>query len=228
MSSWHYKFFKPVMNPETAHTDILRIRELGLCDYEPAWHAMREFTDLRQADTPDEIWYLQHPSVFTMGLNAKAEHLLNPRDIPVINIDRGGQVTYHGPGQLIAYLLLDLNRLNIGVKQLVFAMEQSIIDLLSDYDITAERLHGAPGIYVAGAKIAALGLRIRRGFSYHGLALNIDMDLEPFTQINPCGYAGMPVTQLATLAKQDSDTRISHVQQLLHTHLLHNLGYNEA
>jgi lipoyl(octanoyl) transferase len=216
------------MIPDTRHTGILRIRELGLCDYEPTWHAMREFTDLRQADTPDEFWYLQHPPVFTMGLNAQSEHLLNPRDIPVINIDRGGQVTYHGPGQLVVYLLLDLNRLNIGVKQLVFAMEQSIIDLLSGYEINAERLQGAPGIYVAGAKIAALGLRIRRGFSYHGLALNIDMDLEPFTQINPCGYAGMPVTQLATLASQHSDTHISHVQQLLHTHLLHNLGYNEA
>lgn len=216
------------MNPETNQTDILRIRELGLCDYEPTWLAMREFTELRQADTPDEFWYLQHPPVFTMGLNAKPEHLLHPSAIPVIKIDRGGQVTYHGPGQLVVYLLLDLNRLNIGVKQLVFAMEQSIIDLLSDYAVKAERRAGAPGIYVAGAKIAALGLRIRRGFSYHGLALNIDMDLAPFTQINPCGYAGMPVTQLATLARKDSDTSLPRVQQLLHTHLLRNLGYNEA
>ena len=216
------------MDTISTDSNLLRIRELGLCDYEPTWYAMREFTELRQADTPDEFWYLQHSPVYTLGLNAKQEHLLAPGDIPVVNIDRGGQVTYHGPGQLVVYLLLDLQRLKIGVKQLVHAMEQGIIDLLSDYEITAIRRQGAPGIYVDGAKIAALGLRIRRGFSYHGLALNVDMDLEPFDRINPCGYAGMPVTQLTALVAGNSDTRMEYVQQALHAHLLGNLGYNIA
>lgn len=203
----------------------LRIRELGLSDYEATWQAMREFTDLRDATSPDEIWYLQHPQVFTLGLNAKREHLLNPGDIPVINIDRGGQVTYHGPGQLVVYLLLDLPRRHSGIKQLVHQMEQSVIDLLSDYGVAGERKTGAPGIYVHGSKIAALGLRIRRGLSYHGLALNVDMDLEPFQRINPCGYTGMTVTQLADLTGNTAPT-LTEVQDKLHHHLLAQLGYN--
>lgn len=189
---------------------------------------MREFTDLRSAETPDEFWYLQHEPVFTMGLNAKQEHLLNPGDIPVINIDRGGQVTYHGPGQLVVYLLLDMKRLHLGVKPLVAAMEQSIIDYLSEVNIPAGRIKGAPGIYVDGAKIAALGLRIKRGYSYHGLALNVDMDMEPFSRINPCGYAGMPVTQLSTLLPKRETPAMDIVQHHLHTHLCNNLGYNAA
>lgn len=211
-------------DPVVSHP--LLIRELGVCDYEPTWQAMREFTELRNQDTADEFWYLQHPPVFTMGLNARREHLLHPGDIPVINVDRGGQVTYHGPGQLVVYLLLDIQRHGLGVKDLVYAMEQAIINYLAEFDVSADRIAGAPGIYVAGAKIAALGLRIRRGYSYHGLALNLDMDLEPFTRINPCGYADMPVTQLAELVTDKSACQISHVQQRLHAHLLHNLGYN--
>ncbi len=216
------------VNSNIIETKMLRIRDLGLSDYEPVWHAMREFTDLRTPQTMDEFWYLQHHPVFTMGLNAKQEHLLNPGEIPVINIDRGGQVTYHGPGQLVVYLMLDLARHKLGVKQLVSAMEQSIIDFLAYYNIKANRIIGAPGIYVDGAKIAALGLRIRRGYSYHGLALNIDMDLEPFSRINPCGYSDLPVTQLAELLPEATTADIELIQKQLHTHLLGNLGYNVA
>jgi lipoyl(octanoyl) transferase len=205
----------------------LQIRELGLTEYVPCWQAMREFTQTRTAGTPDEIWYLQHPPVFTLGLNGKPEHLLDPGEIPVINIDRGGQVTYHGPGQLVVYLLLDLPRYHSGVKQLVAQMEQAVIDLLAEYGISGQRQPGAPGIYVAGSKIAALGLRIRRGCSYHGLALNVDMDLGPFQRINPCGYAGMQVTQLVDLL-EDSCPTLAQVQTRFHHHLLRQLGYNGA
>jgi lipoyl(octanoyl) transferase len=205
----------------------VQIRELGLSDYVPTWQAMRDFTQQRTPTTPDEIWYLQHPPVFTLGLNGKPEHLLTPGDIPVIKIDRGGQVTYHGPGQLVVYLLLDLHRRHNGVKQLVQQMEQAVIDLLAEYQLTGERIAGAPGIYVNGSKIAALGLRIRRGLSYHGLALNVDMDLGPFRRINPCGYAGMPVTQLADLIEHAPPTLVK-VQAKLHHHLLSQLGYNGA
>lgn len=211
----------PVRDPATP----LQVRDLGMADYEPTWRAMQRFTRERDGHTPDEIWYLQHPPVFTLGLNSKPEHLLRPGDIPVVQIDRGGQVTYHGPGQLVAYLLLDLHRRQAGVKHLVQQMEQAMIDLLSDYGIHATRLAGAPGIYVDGSKIAALGLRIRRGLSYHGLAFNVDMDLEPFSRINPCGYAGMPVTQLAALMSSPAPT-LSEVQAGLHHHLLRQLGYN--
>jgi len=202
-------------------------RNLGLVEYEPTWQAMRDYTEQRHQDTLDEIWYLQHPPVFTLGLNGKPEHLLDPGDIPVVHIDRGGQVTYHGPGQLVAYLLLDLHRRQGGVKLLVQQIEQAVIDLLSEFDIGAERLAGAPGIYVTGRKIAALGLRIRRGLSYHGLALNVDMDLAPFQRINPCGYAGMQVTQLADLLR-DSAPTLAEVQSRLHRHLVAQLGYNDA
>jgi len=175
------------------------IRHLGLADYRETFDAMRRFTETRDATTADEIWLLQHPPVFTQGMNGKPEHLLDAGDTPVIQVDRGGQVTYHGPGQLVVYLLLDLRRRNLGVRQLVSLIEQAVIDLLQNYGISAERRSDAPGVYVAGDKIAALGLRVRRNGSYHGLSLNVDMDLTPFARINPCGYAEMGVTSLAAL-----------------------------
>ena len=175
------------------------IRRPGLVEYEPTWQAMRDFTTARAADTADEIWLLQHPPVFTLGMAGKREHLLADIGIPVVAIDRGGQITYHGPGQIVIYLLLDLKRRGFGIKELVRRMEQAIIDLLAAIGISAERLAGAPGVYVAGAKIAALGLRVRNGCTYHGLSLNVDMDLSPFRAINPCGYPGMAVTQVSAL-----------------------------
>ncbi len=175
------------------------IRRLGLTDYRPTWDAMRRFTNDRGPETADEIWLTEHPPVFTQGLNGRAEHLLAPGDIPVVQIDRGGQVTFHGPGQLVLYCLLDLQRLGIGVKGLVGTIEKSVIELLAEYAIDAKTMAGAPGVYVDGAKIAALGLRVRKGCCYHGLSLNIDMDLEPFARINPCGYRGLEVTQLVDL-----------------------------
>lgn len=171
------------------------VRHLGLRDYESVWHDMQQFTEQRNENTADEIWLLEHPPVFTLGLNGKSEHILDAGDIPVIQCDRGGQVTYHGPGQLIVYLLLDLKRRDLGVKKLVNKIEQAIIDLLADSGIEGHRRDKAPGIYIGDAKIAALGLRVRRGCSYHGLSLNIDMDLEPFTRINPCGFANMKAAQ---------------------------------
>jgi lipoyl(octanoyl) transferase len=170
-------------------------RRLGLVDYLPTWRAMQAFTEARNADTPDEIWLLQHRPVFTLGQAGKREHLLADIGIPVVAIDRGGQVTYHGPGQVVVYILVDLKRRGYGVKELVRRLEQTVIDLLAAQGVTAARLPGAPGVYVAGAKIAALGLRIRQGCSYHGLSLNVAMDLTPFAAINPCGYAGLAVTQ---------------------------------
>lgn len=175
------------------------IKELGLVDYEPTWRAMQAFTDARTPDTPDEVWLLEHPPVFTQGQAGKPEHVLMPGDIPVVPIDRGGQVTYHGPGQLVGYILYDLSRAGCGVRELVRKLEQAIIDLLAEFQIEAHGRVDAPGVYVGDAKIASLGLRIRNGRSYHGLALNVRMDLEPFRRINPCGYAGMPITQLADL-----------------------------
>ncbi len=179
----------------------LVVRRLGLADYEPVWEAMRRFTDSRDAGTPDEIWLLQHTPVFTQGQAGRAEHLLAPGNIPVVQVDRGGQVTYHGPGQLVAYLLIDLRRRDLGVRALVTAIEQALVALLARYGVPAEPRADAPGVYLAdgprrGAKIAALGLRVRRGCSFHGLSLNIDMDLEPFSRINPCGYQGMAVARL--------------------------------
>jgi lipoyl(octanoyl) transferase len=175
----------------------LAVRWLGRRAYGPVWHAMQQLTDGRGPDTPDELWLVEHEPVFTLGQAARPEHVLAPGDIPVIPVDRGGQVTYHGPGQLVAYPLLDLRRLGIGVKALVECIEQAVIDTCAGYGIAAFRRPGAPGVYTAdGAKIAALGLRVRRGCSFHGLAFNIAMDLEPFRRINPCGYAGQPVTAL--------------------------------
>ena len=173
----------------------LRIRVLGVADYVEAWQQMQAFTHQRQADTHDEIWLVQHPSVFTLGRNGKMEHVLAAGEIPVIPIDRGGQVTYHGLGQLVAYLLLDIRRKQLSVRDLVTKIEQSVIDLLAHYGIQAQGDRDAPGVYVDGRKIAALGLRVTKGCTYHGLSLNVDMDLSPFQRINPCGYAGLQVTQ---------------------------------
>lgn len=177
----------------------LEIRLLGMQDYEPLWRSMQQFTETRDAGTPDEIWFTEHPPVFTLGLNAKREHLLAPGDIPVVQIDRGGQVTYHGPGQLMIYPLLDLKRARLGIRDLVTLLEQSVVDLMSGFAIEANCKAEAPGVYVEGRKLASVGLRIRRGASYHGMALNVDTDLEPFSRINPCGFAGLEMTDLARL-----------------------------
>ena len=179
----------------------LLVRRLGLLEYEPVWRAMQTFTDLRDADTPDELWLVEHPPVFTQGQAGRAEHVLAPGDIPVIQVDRGGQVTYHGPGQIVAYPLIDISRLKLGVRALVSGIEQAIIGVLKSYDVDAGLIAGAPGVYVDGAKIASLGLRIRRGKSFHGLAFNINMELEPFQRINPCGYEGLQVTNLSALPR---------------------------
>ena len=175
----------------------LVVRELGRRAYEPVWRAMQAFTDARGDDTPDELWLVEHDPVFTLGQAGRPEHVLMPGDIPVLKVDRGGQVTYHGPGQLVAYPLLDLRRLGLGVRDYVCRIEQAIIDTLAKWNIRAARREGAPGVYVeSGAKIAALGIRVRHGRSFHGLAFNIAMDLEPFQRINPCGYAGLEVTSV--------------------------------
>ena len=191
-------------------SQVLGIRELGQLDYERTWLAMQRFTDERKLvpDTQDEVWLVQHPPVFTQGQAGKAEHLLLPGDIPVVKSDRGGQVTYHGPGQLVAYLMLDVRRLGYGVRELVTRMEQCLIDLLASYGVSAAAKADAPGVYVDGAKIASLGLRIRNGCSFHGLALNVDMDLAPFRRINPCGYAGMEMTQVSKLVENASMDKI--------------------
>jgi lipoyl(octanoyl) transferase len=187
----------------------LRIRVLGEVAYRPVWEKMQTFTQNRDAVSADELWVVQHPPVFTLGRNGKMEHVLAPGDIPVIPIDRGGQVTYHGPGQLVIYLLLDIRRKNIAVRDLVMKIEQSVVDLLSRYGISAEGDRNAPGVYVQGRKIAALGLRVTRGRTYHGLSLNVDMDLEPFQRINPCGYAGLQVTQCKELGIHQSPFEIA-------------------
>ena len=202
----------------------LGIRELGQVAYEPTWLAMKRFTDDRGPHTQDEVWLVQHPSVFTQGQAGKAEHLLLPGDIPVVKSDRGGQVTYHGPGQLVAYLLLDVRRLGFGVRELVSRMERCLIDLLASYGVSAVAKADAPGVYVDGDKIASLGLRIRNGCSFHGLALNVDMDLEPFRRINPCGYAGLAMTQLRDHA---GPIEFAEVGVRLRAQLVKHLDYAE-
>jgi len=184
---------------DTNGVPALQIRRLGRVDYAPTWAAMQAFTATRTPDSADELWLLEHPPVFTLGQAGRREHLLSEIGIPVVPIDRGGQVTYHGPGQIVVYVLLDLRRRGYGVKSLVERLEQAVINLLAENGVTGERQAGAPGIYVGGAKVAALGLRIRNGCSYHGLSLNIDMDLTPFSAINPCGYPGLAVTQTRDL-----------------------------
>lgn len=198
----------------------LLVKRPGRVGYETAWEAMRAFTSERGPDTPDEIWLVEHPPVYTLGQAGKPEHLLRSSNIPLVKSDRGGQITYHGPGQLVAYLLIDLTRRGLKVRQLVAVMEQALIDCLAEYGIHAERVAGAPGVYVDGAKIAALGLRVRNGRSYHGLSLNVDMDLAPFSRINPCGYEGLKTTQLADFGVQDSLDAVGarllgHLQRLL-------------
>jgi lipoyl(octanoyl) transferase len=203
-------------------TELL-VRRLGLMDYEPVWRAMQSFTDQRDAATPDELWLVQHPPVFTQGQAGRAEHLLAPGDIPVIQVDRGGQVTYHGPGQVVCYPLIDIGRLQLGVRALVGGIEQAIINVLKSYGVEAQLVAGAPGVYIDGVKIASLGLRIRRGKSFHGLAFNVDMDLEPFQRINPCGFRGLQVTNLSAFAH----VSIGEVEDRLITELSGFLGYNK-
>ena len=202
-----------------ASHDLL-IRRLGRTEYQPTWEAMRAFTDARSETTSDEFWVTEHPPVFTQGLNGKPEHLLDPGDIPVIQIDRGGQVTYHGPGQLVIYTLLDLPRRGFGVKGLVAGLETSVIELLAGYAVCAGTRDGAPGVYVGEAKIAALGLRIRKGCCYHGLSLNVDMDLQPFSRINPCGYHGLAVTQLRELGVSDDMQQVGDKLSAIMTRIL--------
>ena len=176
-----------------------QLRDLGRQPYEPVWRAMQAFTDARDADTPDELWLVEHDPVFTLGQAGKEEHVLMPGDIPVIHVDRGGQVTYHGPGQIVLYPLLDLRRLKVGVREYVDRIEQAVIDTLAEWNIEGARKDGAPGVYVAGAKVMALGIRVRRGCTFHGLAFNIAMDLAPYQRINPCGYQGLQVTSVLDL-----------------------------
>ncbi|AIL59883.1 MULTISPECIES: lipoyl(octanoyl) transferase LipB [Pseudomonas] len=202
----------------------LGFRDLGLLPYEPVLEAMRRFTDQRGPETCDEVWLVEHPAVFTQGQAGKAEHLLVPGDIPVVQTDRGGQVTYHGPGQLVAYLLLDVRRLGFGVRDLVSRIERCLIELLASYGVEAAAKADAPGVYVDGAKIASLGLRIRNGCSFHGLALNVDMDLAPFRRINPCGYAGLAMTQLRD---QAGSIELSEVRARLRGQLVKHLDYAE-
>jgi lipoyl(octanoyl) transferase len=201
------------------------IRELGLQVYEPVWHAMQSFTNTRNEVTPDEIWFTEHESVFTLGLNTAPEHLLAPGDIPVIQIDRGGQVTYHGPGQLMIYPLIDLRRAGLGVRDLVTALEQSVVDLAADYGVKAVSRGDAPGVYVDGVKLASVGLRIRRGSSFHGMALNVDVDLEPFSRINPCGFKDLELTDLARLG---ADRDLGVVRDKLLPHLLRHMGMDHS
>ena len=192
--------------------DQVRIKHLGRVEFESTWRAMQAFTAARTTDTPDEFWLLEHPPVYTQGQAGKPEHLLHATDIPVIRIDRGGQITYHGPGQLVIYTLVDLRRRGYGIRELVQRMEQAVIDMLAAHNIVGERLNGAPGVYVGGAKIAALGLRVKHGCTYHGLALNVDMDLTPFSAINPCGLPGLAVTQCRDLI---ADFSMSQADQAL-------------
>jgi lipoyl(octanoyl) transferase len=202
----------------------LLVRQLGLSDYEPVWHAMQNFTDQRDESTVDELWLVQHPPVFTQGQAGKAEHVLTPGDIPVVQVDRGGQVTYHGPGQIVAYPLVDIRRSGVGIRDFVNCIEESIIQVLQHYGVNGVRREGAPGVYVNGEKIASVGLRVRKGRTFHGLSFNIDMDLEPFRRINPCGYEGLVVTQL----KAFSPVVFSEVESRLVDSIASQLGYSEV
>jgi lipoyl(octanoyl) transferase len=200
----------------------IKLKHLGLCDYEPIWRAMQKFTDQRHGKTVDELWMVEHPPVFTQGQAGKAEHILNSGDIPIIQVDRGGQVTYHGPGQIIIYPLIDLKRHKIGIKALVNGIEEALIQTMADFGIQAKRKEKAPGVYVDGKKIASLGLRVRKGCTFHGLAFNIRMDLEPFQRINPCGYAGLEVTQLSEL---NAAVEYAEVQEILVNKLCEILNF---
>lgn len=204
----------------------LEVIDFGLCDYRERWQAMSDFTNQRTPETPDQLWLVEHPPVFTQGQAGKPEHLLLPGDIPVVQSDRGGQVTYHGPGQLVAYPLLDLRRLKIGVRDLVTALEQTLVATLADYGIDSAPKPDAPGVYVEGRKIASLGLRVRKGCSFHGLALNVDMDLSPFSRINPCGYQGLAMTQIADLLPEPP--ALEEVEARLMAHFARKLGYENC
>lgn len=203
----------------------LRVRRLGTVPYVPAWHAMQQFTQSRSPATPDEIWLLEHPPVFTQGQAGKAEHILAPGDIPVVQVDRGGQVTYHGPGQLMAYLLIDIARKKMGVRELVSAIENALVQALAAWGINAEPRPDAPGVYVDGRKIASLGLRIRRGCAFHGLALNVAMDMAPFRCINPCGYAGMAMVQVKDFVP---DITLEAVAEQVLAALRQQLGFDQV
>lgn len=196
------------------------VRDLGLVEYEPTWRAMQRFTDQRGPETPDEVWFLEHPPVFTLGMNASPDHVLAPGDIPVVQIDRGGQVTYHGPGQLVVYPLVDLRRAGLGVRDIVTALERSVIAYAAELGVTAECRKGAPGVYVDGRKLASIGIRVRRGASYHGIAVNVSADLQPFNRINPCGYPGLEMTRLSDLSPVGS---VSAAAAALKPHLLREL-----
>ena len=200
-------------------------RRLGRVEYLPTWRAMQRFTEERTAATPDELWLLEHPPVFTLGANASRAHLIAPGDIPVVQIDRGGQVTYHGPGQLVVYPLIDLKRSGLGIRDFVTALERAVIDLAAEFGVAAEGRRSAPGVYVAGEKLASVGVRVRRNGSYHGLALNVALDLEPFSRINPCGYQGLRMTQLAALGGPRS---VSECADALEPHLRRALGLPAA
>jgi lipoyl(octanoyl) transferase len=208
----------------TAQGNELQVRRLGLLDYKLVWQAMQAFTDGRDESTADELWLVEHPPVFTQGQAGRAEHILAPGDIPVVQVDRGGQVTYHGPGQIVAYPLIDIRRMGMGVRELVTAIEQAIVAVLQSYDVVAKPRADAPGVYVDGVKIAALGLRIRKGRSFHGLSFNIDMDLEPFQRINPCGFQGLEVTNLSALVNV---VNMTEAQDRLIASLSKVLGYND-
>lgn len=210
-------------SPQTQQPIVYRY--LGERDYERVWHAMQAYTDNRHVNSKDEIWFVEHPPVFTQGQAGKEEHMLFAGDIPVVKVDRGGQVTYHGPGQLVAYFLLDIKRLKIGVRELVTRIEQSLVEVLANYDISAYPKKDAPGVYVDEKKIASLGLRIRKGCSFHGLALNVNMDLSPFKQINPCGYAGLEMIQVRDYSDIDSVNRVQRDLMPIITKLL---GYSEV
>ncbi|MBV8783909.1 MAG: lipoyl(octanoyl) transferase LipB [Gammaproteobacteria bacterium] len=199
----------------------MRLRHLGLIAYEPTWRSMQRFTQERTAETPDEIWFLEHPPVFTLGLNASRAHLLDAGDIPVVQIDRGGQVTYHGPGQLVVYPLVDLRRAGLGIRDFVTALERAVIALAAQSGIRAECRRNAPGVYVAGRKLASVGVRVRRQGAYHGLALNVSLDLAPFARINPCGYAGLQMTRLLDLGGPET---VAEAAAALAPHLLAALG----
>ncbi len=205
--------------------ESLVVRHLGRQDYTRVWREMLDFTTQRTAGSASEIWIVEHPPVFTQGQAGKAEHLLDAGDIPVVQSDRGGQVTYHGPGQLVCYLLLDLKEIGIGIRSLVNGIEEAIILLLSEQGITATRKPGAPGVYVDEAKIAAIGLRVKKQSTYHGLSLNVNMDLQPFSRINPCGYPGLAVTDLAALG---IDTDVVSVADKLTAKLAGILGYTSV
>jgi len=203
------------MSAASQNTKDLKVKELGLANYETVWQAMRDFTQSRDENTLDELWVVEHPPVFTLGKSGKTEHILRNSDIPIIKVDRGGQVTYHGPGQIVIYLLLDLHRRNLGIRKLVTLIEECIVSLLAEYNIKANSDPKAPGVYVDAKKIAALGLRVSKGRTTHGLSLNVDMDLTPFNYINPCGYEGLKITQTKALGINDSMVKLSNKLKIM-------------